>query len=99
MQGQTIKFKNFIAGLWGRFQKKAFLAFWVIFIIILAFEMFVIKDALGMILKPAGEPLAVKKRQGIRLDFQGYNKVIEIMNKAKNFKAEIKVVDNPFEVK
>lgn len=99
MQGQTVKLKNLIAGLWGKVQKKAFLVFWLILVIVFAFEILVIRGALGIIIKPAGEPLTVKKSKGVRLDFTGYNNVVERMDTANSFKAEIKVIDNPFGVK
>lgn len=99
MQSLIIKIKNFSAGFFGKMKKKSFLVFWIILAIILAFEVFMVKDVLLIIIKPAGEPLIVNKKQQVKLNFEGYNYVIEKINAAKNFKAEIKPINSPFGVK
>ena len=79
-----------------KFKKNLGLVFWLIFIVLLFFELITVKTLVGQILDSYKDPDFVIKDKGVRLDFEGYNRVVDRINSGQRFRVEDRIEYNPF---
>ncbi len=96
MPSIVLKFKNFFSTSNG-LQKQLSLVFVAMLLAVIFFCGFSIKRSVDLVLNVPEAP--VGKKPGVRVDFQGYDAVIDRMEKVKKFTPNIKIERNPFGVK
>lgn len=95
MSATSVNLKNTLNKFQKFFGKNISLVFWLMFILILVYEFFVISRAIKPILHP--EPIVdSKKVQGVRYNFNDYNEVVKNIAKNKVYDPEVVGVKNPF---
>ncbi len=94
----SIQSKNFLKKFAG-LKKQIGIIFWIILFIILAFEFFVVKHSVDIVIQASKQSDTATKNQGVRIDFQSYNFVVDEIQKAQVFKTSPRVTQNPFKPK
>lgn len=95
MKKVTIDIKNIFSSL-RNWRKKILYVFWAIFFFMLFLEFFKIQDALYFIRRSKESPDFLVKSQGVRVNFQGYEKSIERIEKGNIYIPKSKNLVNPF---
>jgi hypothetical protein len=72
--------------------------FFAIFLLLLVFEVFEIKNSADIILNVNQPPAAVNPEKGVRIDFKAYDQIVSRIQNAQNFAPSAGVTKNPFGV-
>ncbi|MBI5530054.1 MAG: hypothetical protein HY918_00960 [Candidatus Doudnabacteria bacterium] len=88
-----IAFKNFT----NKLGRNLSWLFFVVFLLIIAAEIFEIQTSVKIIMDFRSEPQVAIKDQGVRIDFTKYDLVVNRIKNAQNFEPSNSVTVNPFD--
>lgn len=89
---QLAELKN----LFGRLGKNLAWLFLALFLALLALEVLEVKKSVSLALSSGQQPEIVSHQQGVRIDFNSYQKAIQKIQSAPNFVPDAGSVNNPF---
>jgi hypothetical protein len=91
----TYKLKNLITSA-KDLRGQLILIFWFVFLLLLFFQVSIIKTSVKHVLNPGGIITEVKTSQGVRINFKNYDEVVAKIERAEEFETSPRVNKNPF---
>ena len=93
---KNINFSLDFQSLGAKFRSNSTLIFYLVFILILLFELWVLYPAGRQILASQGAPQGIVPSKGVRLDFEEYEQSINRIENGKDYSPEPPIFQNPF---
>ena len=96
MANLVLDTKNLFEKFSANLKKQIGMLFWLLFLFILIYESFVVRQALQEVLWTEANPLPVKTSSDTKLNFADYELVVKSINEAKSYTPLQKELKNPF---
>jgi hypothetical protein len=97
MKNVNIDF-NTIKTFFGKQAKNLTWTFFVIFLILVVFEIFEVKNSVDIALNVNQAPPLVTAEKGVRINFSQYETVVQRIEAAPNFVPDAPITQDPFSV-
>ena len=96
MANLVLDTKNLFEKFSANLKKQIGMLFWLLFLFILIYESFVVRQALQEVLWTEAKPVPVKTSLDTKLNFADYDSVVKSISEAKAYTPMQKELKNPF---
>lgn len=96
MTNLALDTKNLFEKLSANLKKQIGMLFWLLFLFILIYESFVVRQALQEVLWTEAKPLPLKTSSDTKLNFADYDLVVKSIGEARAYTPIQKELKNPF---